>query len=210
MKIIPGLGLSIILLITACTKDVVGPDACFKEKVLPIFISNCTMSGCHNSTSKVAGFDLSNYEGIMKGIVAKHPMRSELFSVIKGKNPSMPQNPYPKLSSKDVNIIKLWINMGARNTSNCSSCDSVNFKYDARIKNIMQLWCVGCHNASNSSAGVDLSSYSGVVSSISNNRLLGSIQHLPGYVPMPQNSGQIQKCEIDAIQNWINSGFPNN
>jgi hypothetical protein len=47
----------------------------------------------------------------MKGIKAKHPLRSEIYNTIKGRNPSMPENPYPKLSSSDVNMIKLWINM---------------------------------------------------------------------------------------------------
>ena len=48
-----------IILFSRCTKDIYGPNACFNENVLPIFISNCTMSGCHNSKDRKAGYDLT-------------------------------------------------------------------------------------------------------------------------------------------------------
>ncbi len=202
--------LSSLLLLTTCTKDQAGPDGCFQEDVLPIFVSNCAMSGCHNSKDKKGDYDLSNYEGIMTGVVPKHPLRSEVYNVIRGKNPSMPANPYPNLSSRDVNMIKLWINMGARNTSNCRACDTNNVTYSGRIKSIMQTWCVGCHNTSNSSGGYDLTDYSSIVNGISNNKLLGSIKHLQGFSPMPQAGGQVSQCDISAIEKWILSGYPNN
>lgn len=201
---------SMVLFLSTCTKDIGGPDGCFKEDVLPIFVSNCSMAGCHNSTHKAAGYDLTNYEGIMRGIKPKHPLNSEIYNTISGNNPSMPQNPYPKLSAKDVNMIKLWINMGARNSSNCKSCDTTNFTYSERIKNTMQVWCVGCHNGNSTGGGFDLSNYNGVIISIANNKLLGSIKHLSGFSSMPKNTNQLPKCEIDAIEKWINDGYPNN
>jgi cytochrome c553 len=197
-----------LLLFITCTKDVVGPGACFQEDVLPIFISNCTMSGCHNAKDKRAGYDLSNYDGIMQGIKAKHPLRSEIYTTIRGNNPSMPQQPYSKLSAENVNMIKLWINMGARNTSNCSSCDTTNFTYSSRVSNVMKAWCTGCHNATSAGGGFDLSNYQGVVNAAANNKLMGSIKHTSGYLAMPQSGGQLQQCDIDAIQKWINKGFP--
>jgi hypothetical protein len=199
-----------LVLLTTCKKDIAGPDGCFQEDVLPIFISNCTMSGCHNSKDKRSGYDLSNYEGIMTGIKPMQPFNSEIYNTIKGKNPSMPEKPYSKLSSKDVSMIKLWINMGASNTSNCKTCDTANFDYSGRIKGIVQNWCVGCHNSGNSGGGFDLSDYNGIIKSIPNNKLLGSIKHMPGVLAMPQTGGQLSKCEITSIEKWINNGYPNN
>jgi mono/diheme cytochrome c family protein len=49
-----------------------------------------------------------------------------------------------------------------------------------------------------------------VVNSIANNKLLGSIKHLQGFSQMPKNGGQISQCEIDAIEKWVNAGYPNN
>ncbi|PBQ33706.1 hypothetical protein CNR22_18610 [Sphingobacteriaceae bacterium] len=201
---------SSIFLLQTCTKDQAGPDACFQEQVLPVFISNCTMSGCHNATDKRAGYDLTTYEGIMQGVKAKHPLTSEVYTVIRGKNPSMPARPYAKLSLRDVNMIKLWINKGARNTSNCISCDSTNFDYASRIQPIMNAWCVGCHNSSNAGGGYNLSDYSGVVAAIKAKRLMGSIRHTSGYLAMPQTGGQLSSCDISAIQKWIDAGYHEN
>lgn len=128
----------IFILFSTCAKDVYTPDACFSEDVLPIFVSNCTMAGCHNATDKEEGYDLTNYAGIMQGIKPNHPMQSEIYLTIRGSNPSMPQSPYGKLSRKDFNTIKTWIVNGAPNSSNCRSCDTVNFTYSGRISNIMQ------------------------------------------------------------------------
>ncbi len=201
---------SSLVLFTTCIKDIAGPGGCFQQDVLPVFISNCTMSGCHNSKDKRAGYDLTTYEGIIKGIKARHPLNSEIYNTIRGNNPSMPQKPYPKLSLKDINTIKLWINKGAKNTSNCQSCDSVDFTYNGRVKNIMQTWCVGCHNTGNKGGGYDLSNYTNIILSIPNNKLIGSIKHQPGFLPMPQNGGQVSACDIKAIENWIKVGYPNN
>jgi hypothetical protein len=200
----------LFLCVTTCTKDIYAPSACFSENILPIFISNCTMSGCHNSYDREGGYDLSNYEGIRQGVNPKHPLLSEIYKTIKGKNPSMPQKPYPNLSRKDVSLIKLWINAGARNTTNCTSCDSNDYSYGARVASILNNWCVGCHNPNSKGGNIDLSNYQGVLSVISDERLLASIKHLPGYSAMPKNGGAMSACEIRIIEKWINAGYPDN
>ena len=202
--------LSVSVPLSTCTKDVYSPDICFSENVLPIFVSNCSMSGCHSAADKENGYDLSNYDGIMKGIKPRHPLVSEIYGTIKGKNPSMPQSPYPKLKARDVTTIKIWIQMGAPNSSTCSACDTTNYTYSGRVKGIMQTWCVGCHSPSSSGGGVDLSSYTGVSNSIISTRFIGSIKHLAGYSPMPKNTNQLQACDITAIEKWIKAGYPNN
>ncbi|MDO8998630.1 MAG: cytochrome c [Bacteroidota bacterium] len=199
---------SCMLLLTTCISDISSPNACFNEDVLPIFISNCTYAGCHNATEKKADYNLTSYEAIMKGITPKHPLQSEIYNTIKGSNPSMPQTPYPMLSKKDVYTIKTWIQMGARNTSNCKTCDTTNFTYGNRISTTLQTWCVGCHNSNNLGGGFDLSNYNGAVSAAENNKLLGSIKHLSGFSAMPKNGAQLSICEISAIEKWINKGFP--
>ena len=195
---------------TTCSKDVYSPDACFQEDVLPIFVSKCSMAECHGPNDQVAGYDLSNYNGIMKGIKPKHPLLSSLYTNIRGNNPSMPTGEIPKLTAREVNTIKTWINMGAPNSSNCRGCDASLFTFSGRVKPIIDSWCIGCHSATNSGGGYDLSSYSGVVHSISNNKLLGSLQHLSGFSAMPKNAGALSDCDITAINKWITAGNPNN
>jgi len=197
-------------LLTTCSKTVYNPDVCFQEDVLPIFITNCSMPECHSTQEHEAGFDFSNYDGIRNAVKPNHPLESKAYTTVNGNNPSMPRSPYPKLTTKQVNIIKIWINMGANNTSNCKSCDTTNFTFNNRIKVIMDAWCIGCHSATNSSGGYDLSTYTGVVNSITGNKLLGSLQHAAGYSPMPKNTSALAPCDVIAIGKWINSGYPNN
>ena len=195
------------LTFSTCSYDLSTPDVCFQEDILPIFISNCTMADCHNSSNEEE-VDLTTYEGIMKEVTPKHPQLSEVYTTIAGKNPSMPQGP-TKLTAKQVNYIKVWIRMGAKNTSNCSVCDTTNFSYSGKIRPLLDNWCVGCHSGAAPGGGYNFSTYNGVLGAVSNTKLLGSVQHSTGYKPMPKNS-QLPTCDINAIEKWINAGALNN
>jgi len=208
-KVILASALALILFST-CVKKVGNKDMSFKDQILPIFTSNCAGSGCHNSKDKEADLDLSNYEGIMKAVVPFRPLQSEVYTNIKGNNPSMPLAPYSKLKSKDVELIKLWINMGAPNNVIETSCDTNVVTFQKSVQPILQTWCVSCHNNSNLSGGINLSTHDGVVNSLNNNRLLGSIKYLNGYSKMPQNGTQLSSCDISKIEKWIRSGAANN
>ena len=195
------------LFLTNCTSEVATPNICFKEDILPLFVSNCTQSGCHNSIDKEENLDLSNYEGIMKSIKANHPYQSESWTEI--NSGEMPPSPYHKFTKYEKNQIKHWIKSGAPNSSNCRTCDST-FTYKARIEPILNKWCVGCHTASDAGGGYDLSSYDKAILSIPNNKFEGSILHSAGFSAMPKNAGSLSDCDITAIKNWLAAGHPNN
>ncbi|MGZ4054309.1 MAG: hypothetical protein ACXVPY_09085 [Bacteroidia bacterium] len=206
--------IAILVLLTftlsTCTSDLYNPDVCFQENVLPIFVSKCSTSGCHDGTGHDHHYDLTNYDGIMKGIVPKHPAQSSIYNSITGLNPSMPPNGSPQLTKLEISYIKIWIKMGAKNSSNCISCDTTNFAYSARIKPLFDSWCMGCHNTGNAGGGFDFSSYSGIVASVTSHRLLGTLQHLSGFSPMPKNTNALSSCDIGAIEKWIAAGYPQN
>jgi cytochrome c553 len=205
MKRIVVLGLVMVALINFnCTHDVANTDVCFQKNILPIFVTKCANQGCHNATDKEAGYDFSNYEGIMKAVKAGHPLLSEAYTTIKGNNPSMPVG--GKLSSDEVLYIKAWISMGASNTTACGiTCDSTNFTYSQGVKPILNTWCVSCHSGSNKSGGVDLSTYIGVSASVANNKLIGSINHTAGFSVMPP-ANKLSACDITIIQKWVTAG----
>lgn len=194
-----------VIFLSTCTSEVATPNICFQEDVLPLFVSNCTQSGCHNATDKVAELDLGNYTGIMKSIKANHPFQSESFTTI--NSGSMP--PSRKFTKYEKDIIKHWIKAGAPNSSNCNSCDTT-YTYSNRIQPMMNKWCVGCHATGNAGGGYDLSTYDNIVLSIANNKLNGSIQHQPGYSEMPKNGGKLSDCDLAAMSKWLNAGHPKN
>lgn len=202
--------LSAVLLLQGCTSDVYNPDVCFQENVLPIFVSKCSSVGCHNATDKEAGYDLTNYDGIMKGIVPKHPLMSEIYNQIRGTNPSMPPEGSAPLSKQELTYIKIWIKMGAKNSSNCSVCDTSLYTYSGKVKPLLDTWCVGCHNNFSKGGGYDLSEYSKVLLAVNDGSLLGSIHHDAGFIAMPKNTSKLTDCDIKAIEKWISRGARNN
>jgi cytochrome c553 len=200
----------VFIFLTTCTWKASDPSVCFSENILPIFVSKCSMSGCHSAGSTRRG-DFTTYEGIMTKVVAKHPLRSEMYKKIDGNNPSMPPRGSTPLTSQEIYLIKAWISMGALNPSNCITvCDTTSFKFTEDIQPIMNTWCVGCHSTSSAGGGYDLSNYTGVVKAVTANRLMGTIKHSTGYSAMPQGGNQLSGCQISKVQNWINAGYPNN
>jgi len=199
--------IGVVFTLTTCAEKAYDPTVCFNDNILPIFVSKCSMSGCHEPGTRLG--DFTTYEGVMKKVVAKHPLRSSIYTKIDGSNPSMPPKRNVQLTDQEKFMIKAWISMGALNQSNCTVCDTTQFKFAADIQPIMNTYCIGCHTSSNAGGGADLSSFTGVVNSISHNQLLGTIKHSAGYNAMPQNGNQLSGCQISKIQSWVNAGHPN-
>lgn len=205
--------LGFLLFFIGCRNDIVEINTmpvCFDKDILPIFQSNCAMSGCHDGKSNdEANFDLSNYNGIMQGIVAKHPDRSRNYQVIclKSGESAMPPSPRAKLTSDQKNKIKAWIIQGALNTSNCNfGCDTSVVTYANQVKQIMNTNCTGCHNATSTAALLDLTKYSDVNSIVLDGRLMGSIQGKPGIIKMPPFGTSVGSCDISKLKKWIREG----
>jgi hypothetical protein len=192
------------------------PDtAYFQQQVLPIFISNCAMSGCHDPASHQDGVILNNYNNIMStGDVDPYdPGNSEVFEMIVEPDPDdrMPPAPGSPLPQAQIEIIRKWILQGAKNNSCVSSaCDSVNVTYSVTIKNIISNKCQGCHSGSAPANGFDLSTYAGVKARINDGKLWGAVNHIPGYSPMPKNGSKLSVCELGQVKKWIDMGAPNN
>lgn len=187
---------------------------CFETEVLPILKSSCAKSGCHDAQSKQEGYVLDSYANIMKkGIKPFQPNNSDIYEAITedDEDDRMPLPPNPRLTAAQINTIKKWINEGAVNTTNCgNACNTDVFTFSGGVKPILDANCVGCHNNATTNAGVNLSTYTGVVSAAQSGRLLGAINHAAGYKPMPQGSAKLNDCNISIITKWVQAGSPNN
>ncbi len=92
-------------------------------------------------------------------------------------------------------------------------CDSsVTAKFSSEVLPVMKVSCNtgGCHNTIDAASGVILDTYNGVKAQVANGRLMGSMNQTGGYSAMPKGSGKLNSCTIAKIQQWINSGTPNN
>jgi len=188
-------------------------DVCFEADILPIFQSNCAKAGCHDAISHEEGYVLNSYANIVKrGIVPNNATNSTLYKVLYATGEiKMPPNGNAPLTDAQKNIIGVWINQGAKNTTNCGTlCDLNAFAYTANIKPIMSTYCTGCHSGATASKGIDLSTYAGVKAAAVAGSLYGSISRSPGYVAMPQGGAKLSDCQVSVVQKWIAAGTPNN
>lgn len=204
-----------LLIFVTCRKENVETltmPVCFDTDILPIFVSNCALAGCHDAATQEEEYQLDNYEGIMKGIVKKHPIRSEIYNVIclSGGERAMPPSPRSPLTDEQKNKIRAWISQGAQNTSNCNfSCDTAVVAYSNQIKKVMANYCTGCHNSSNPNANLDLTTYTDVNKIALNGKMFGTIEGKPSFLKMPP-SGSVGNCDILKLKKWIAEGAKNN
>ena len=181
----------------------------FQNEVLPLIVSSCAKSGCHDQVTHKEGVILIDWSSILNtgGVDPGTAAGSKLYQVISGgsDNPMPPDNPF---SSTQINDIAKWINQGARNNK-CDStgCDTVNVTFSKTIQPIVQIFCLGCHSGSSPANGLTLSGYDAVKTAASGGRLMGAIMHQNGYFSMPPG-GSLTACQISEFQIWINLNYP--
>ncbi|OWY24271.1 hypothetical protein C7N43_32335 [Sphingobacteriales bacterium UPWRP_1] len=189
----------------------------FENDVLPILLSNCAYSGCHNAQSHKEGVILDNYNHVMNTgeIEPFDPSESKLYKVIteNDEDDIMPPPPAAPLSNDQIAIISQWILQGALNNAcdeNAGGCNTVNVSYSATVKPIIQNYCGGCHSGSAPLGGVLLTNYAQISAAALSGSLVGSLKGTAGYVPMPFQQPPLNQCYIDRIEAWVNDGAPYN
>jgi len=188
---------------------------CFETEILPLMVSRCGNSGCHNATDRADGIDLTSYEAIRKEVKPGNPGDSELVEYMyETGEDAMPPAPAEPLKSEQIKLVEDWINEGARNTVDCESSGACNVTSPISFKNdvlpIIDNYCYGCHNTADPQGGYSYSTHSETMKSVNDGTLMGSIRFESGYVAMPEDSKMMPTCNIDLIQLWIDEGALNN
>lgn len=192
------------------------PDtAYFQNQVLPLLISQCAKSGCHDAASHEEGVILTDYQHVMSTgkVKAYKPGDSKLYESIIDSDPGdrMPQAPNAPLTTEQKNLIKKWIEQGAQNNicnENFGSCNTDNVTYSNFVSGLLANRCVGCHSGSNPQGGLKLTTYAEVKANAESGQLYGAIAHQPGYSAMPKGGIALSPCFVNKIQAWIDAGTP--
>jgi hypothetical protein len=87
---------------------------CFDADILPIFQTNCAISGCHDGGGEV---NLSTYNGIMNGITAGSASKSRYYTVMTNPWSLEMMPPDRPVSLENRTKIKVWIEQGAKPTT---------------------------------------------------------------------------------------------
>ncbi len=192
-----------------CDPDVVY----FVQDVLPLLVSSCAQTGCHNTASHEDGIILESYEVILAHqdlIVPGDPGESELIEVLyETGDDLMPPAPNAPLTTEQINTLSLWIEQGALNLS-CSECDTTSVTFSGSILPLLNSTCAGCHSGSSPSGGVSLTNHAEVVAAIGSNNLMPSIRQEAGASVMPPAGNPLNECQVQLFEIWIAEGMPNN
>jgi cytochrome c5 len=187
-----------------------GDSVCFNTQILPLIVSNCATSGCHDAKSRAEGYELTSFSTIIKkGIIAGNPSGSKLYQyMVRTDNERMPRPPAAPLSKTQTDLVAKWIKQGAKNV-NCSVVvDTANVTFSKTIFPIIETTCIGCHRTGSVSGGVNLENYVQIKNYVDNKKLYGAISYQAGYFAMPP-SGKMTDCQIGVIKKWIDAGAKN-
>ena len=196
------------------TVKICNPDTVyFASQMLPLMISSCAMSGCHDVISHKEGVILTDYTNIMRVVKAGNPSSSKLYqSLLESGSDRMPRAPVPAFTQAQISLVAKWIQQGAKNNfcvNNATvNCVTNNMSFSKDIQPILVSNCTGCHNATAPSAGINLTNFTGTKTISA--RLVGSITHAAGYVAMPTSTIKLSPCDINKISAWITQGTLNN
>lgn len=186
----------------------------FQNDVLPLLISSCASTGCHDAATAEEGIVLIDYLSVIQSDIIKpgDPDDSEIFEKITETDPEerMPPPPKSPLSNEQITLLRTWVKQGARNNSCDSGCDTLNVTFSGSVWPTLETNCVGCHSESNPEGGISITNYNDAVILANNGSLLGSISHDPIFVAMPKNGQKLIDCKIVEIKRWIENGTPNN
>ncbi len=182
----------------------------FQNDVLPLLISSCASSKCHDAETAEEGIILIDYLSVMQTgkIKPGDPNDSELYEKIIDDDPEERMPPLPKdaLTPEQQDIIQIWIEQGAKNNSCDSDCDTLNVTFSGTVWPTLEKNCKGCHSGENPEGEIPITNYNDIVLLANNGSLLGAISHDLGYVPMPENGQKLIECKITEIKIWIANG----
>ncbi|MFZ2287414.1 MAG: c-type cytochrome domain-containing protein [Bacteroidales bacterium] len=196
---------------TSRPSDFVNPRACFSRDILPVLVSSCAMTGCHDAATHEEGYIFAGYSTTMQAVRPGNPSESKLYEVITEPDGEdrMPPSPLPRLSSAQIDSIAAWIGYGALDEFCGEACDTINpVTYSATIRPAVNTYCTGCHSGTAPGGGVRLETYANVSSVAASGVLMNALRG--NGVPKMPPAGSLSTCRIRQFELWINNGYPNN
>jgi hypothetical protein len=187
------------------------PLACFSRDILPVLLSRCASTGCHDAITHKEGYNYTSYSSARGSVTPGNPATSKLYSVIKsgsGEN-KMPPAGKPQLTTAEIDSIAKWISYGALDQNCGETCDTLNpVTFSGTIWPIMQSSCTGCHTGAAPGGGVLLANYNNVAAVAANGTLINALNG-KRVTKMPPGIS-FSACRIRLFEIWVKNGHLNN
>lgn len=202
---------------TPTTTGSCDPDSVyFQNQILPILVSNCTESGCHNTLDRTEGVVLDSYQNLITTVEnatqndlhENKLMRAILETELDERMPPLPKS---ALSQEQINLLKTWLAQGALNNAcdeNAGGCDLTASTYGAFILPLVQTKCKGCHSGNNPQGGLKLTTYAEIQAIALNGKFSAVVNQSTNW--MPKGGAKLDNCSIQKIAAWVGAGAPEN
>ena len=201
---------------TICTTTdttITNKSVCFSRDVLPILLSSCGTSGCHDDITQASDIVLTDYSSVtFNNEIVKpfNPLNSDLYKILlKSDDSRMPPLPASRFTDEQITLIYDWIDEGALDEECAILCDTTIFTYSGAIDDIITTSCLSCHSGGSPSGNVSLTNYAEVKAIADDGRLVNAINATGGISLMP-TSGSLSDCQITQIEKWVSDGAQDN
>lgn len=193
------------------------PDSVyFENHILPILVSNCTQSGCHNAQDHKDGVVLTSYAsmvGTVKKATINDMKENKLMKTILDTRPDkqMPPPPQAPLTADQVNLLKKWLAQGGQNNKcdeNAGGCDLQTAKFGSFIQPLVQAKCQGCHSGTSPQGNLRLTNYAEIKASALSGKFYASLMRTSNWMPL--GASKLDNCSLEKIRQWITDGAPQN
>jgi len=194
----------------------------FESDVRPVLTSKC--GKCHSDKVQKGGLDLSSMAGLRRGgesgeaAVGESLDESLLWAYVEGGE--MPPDGQPPLGDEELELLKHWIQGGARSEAPVEVDTQPLTQHD--ILPIVLLRCAACHGARLQRGGVDLRTPEQMLEGGANGPALIAgdpdsslmIQRIESEACPPRDQllkffvRRPPKSEVDKLRQWIAEGAP--
>lgn len=80
-------------------------------------------------------------------------------------------------------------------------CSTPNVTFSVTINTLLNNYdCIGCHNSALSSGNISLVGFTNVKAKVTDGKLLGAINHQPGFSAMPQGRPKMSNCDLKRVK----------
>ena len=184
----------------------------FQNQILPLLVSNCTESGCHNAQDHKEGIVITSYQTLLSTVERVTQNDWGKNKLIKSLQESdlekrMPQNK-PPFTTDQIDMIKKWINQGAVNNAcdeSFGGCDTLSgATYTAFVQPLLQIKCKGCHSGASPQGGIKMTTYAETKILALDGRLYSSVTASVNW--MPKGGAKLDDCKLAKLKKWIDAG----
>jgi mono/diheme cytochrome c family protein len=194
----------------------------FETDVHPLLQSKCLR--CHGDKTRKADLNLSTRAGILKGsesgpvIVPGKPAESLLYEMVHAGN--MPPGKKDALSAAEIDLIRRWIEAGARFRADPATSEVAVSEHD--VIPILLRRCTVCHGRTQREGGLDLRTKASILRGGKSGPAIVPGKPEESLLVKKVRSGEmpprrriievsikpIEPAEIEVLAKWIAAGAP--